>query len=130
VEARDAALLVAACVPGCQQDRGSGAPRNFLVLRGLRDIADVPAAFTFGIGNERRGSTLCKHVSLLNDLAPPELRGRYKAIDALIVSTGSIVGPLLVVAVYTRRGTGDDATATGACWRMRRRRAHLPCPAT
>jgi len=59
-----------------------------------------------GCGNRRGFPLSASMSSLLNDLAPPELRGRYNAIDALIVSTGNIVGPLLVVAVYTRRGTG------------------------
>jgi MFS family permease len=37
---------------------------------------------------------------LLNDLAPSHLRGRYNGADALIFSTGSIVGPPLAAALY------------------------------
>jgi len=37
---------------------------------------------------------------LLNDLAPNHLRGRYNGADALILSTGSIIGPPLAAALY------------------------------
>jgi MFS family permease len=53
---------------------------------------------------------------LVNQLSPPELRGRYNAVNALILSTGTILGPGIVVLLYTGSSAGPlFAVLTGGC---------------
>ena len=43
---------------------------------------------------------------LVNQLSPDELRGRYNALNALILSVGTIIGPGLVALLYTGASAG------------------------
>jgi MFS family permease len=53
---------------------------------------------------------------LVNQLSPPELRGRYNAVNALILSTGTILGPGVVVLLYTGSTAGPlFAVLAGGC---------------
>lgn len=79
----------------------------WLLLLGSSGPSDVAAAIAMlatavmGVGEVLLAASVAP---LLNDLAPPDLRGRYNAIDALILSVGTIVGPLLVAAIYPQFG--------------------------
>jgi len=55
------------------------------------------AAATMGLGETFLAPSLGPWV---NDLAPEELRGRYNGVDALVLSTGTIAGPLLTAALF------------------------------
>ena len=43
---------------------------------------------------------------LVNELSPAELRGRYNALNALILSVGTIIGPGLVAVLYSGSTAG------------------------
>jgi MFS family permease len=59
------------------------------------------AAAVMGIGETLLSPSLGP---LANDLASPQLRGRYNSIDALVLSLGSIAGPGLTALLF---GTGS-----------------------
>jgi MFS family permease len=53
---------------------------------------------------------------LVNQLSPPELRGRYNALSALILSVGTIIGPGVVAILYTGASAGPlFVVLTGGC---------------
>jgi len=53
---------------------------------------------------------------LVNQLSPAELRGRYNALNALILSVGTIIGPGVVALLYSGASAGPlFVVLTGGC---------------
>jgi MFS family permease len=78
----------------------------------LGDVAlAMTAAAAMGAGEVLLAASV---PPLLNDLAPPDLIGRYNAVDALILSVGSIVGPVLTAALYFKPGASALLTVLAA----------------
>jgi MFS family permease len=98
------AVCFAVCWLLLWQSRGSGWPSVSIaaaatIVMGLGEVLLAPA-----VG------------PLVNQLSPPELRGRYNAVNALILSTGTILGPGVVVLLYTGSTAGPlFAVLTGGC---------------
>jgi len=88
----------AACFAACWlllwRSRGSGWPAVGLALG---------AVMVMGLGEVLLASSVGP---LVNQLSPADLRGRYNALNALVLSLGSIIGPGLVAVLYT----GSSAT--------------------
>jgi MFS family permease len=88
----------AACFAACWLllwlARGSGWPSVSLA---------IASAIVMGLGEVLLAPSVGP---LVNQLSPADLRGRYNAVNALILSVGSILGPGLVAILYT----GSTAT--------------------
>ena len=82
-------LCFAACWLLLAQSRGSGWPSASFA---------VASAIVMGLGEVLLAPSVGP---LVNELAPAELRGRYNAVNAVILSMGSIIGPALVAVLYT-----------------------------
>jgi MFS family permease len=86
------------------QSRGSGWPSAGLA---------IVAAVVMGLGEVLLAPAVGP---LVNQLSPAELRGRYNAVNALILSIGTVIGPVLVTVLYTgTAATGLFAVLTGGC---------------
>lgn len=73
----------------------------------------VAAAVVMGLGEVLLAPAVGP---LVNQLAPAPLRGRYNALNAVVLSMGTIIGPGLVAALYTGATAGPlFAVLTGGC---------------
>jgi MFS family permease len=57
----------------------------------------VAATITLGLGEVLLAAAIGP---LVNALSPAELRGRYNALNALVLSLGTIIGPGLVATIF------------------------------
>ena len=91
---------------------------SWLLLSSSRDAGAaaigfaVGAALAMGLGEVLLAPSVGP---LVNELSPAELRGRYNALNAVLLSTGSVVGPVLVAVLYpgTDAGTLFVVLVTG-----------------
>jgi MFS family permease len=81
--------------------------------RGSAQVVCAAAAAVMGLGETLLSPALGP---LVNELAPEALRGRYNAVDSLVLSCGTLAGPVLGGVLLSEAGaSGLLAVLVGGC---------------